>query len=419
MSYRNQNASREHGVANRLSLTLLVLWAVSLAFAGCGSNSTDPIPDPPLAVLSVTPVDGATGVSVHVNIDVVFNRSVDASTIDATTLTLQAVDTDHIVDGATVTLDPTAPLSAGTAYIVTVRTSVTDVSGMSLEAEFTSIFTTIESTGDPVAVVGSTQNVNLGETVTLDASGSSEPNSLPMNYLWTQVGGLPVGPIPDAVNPIFTAPDTVGALVFELIVQSEAGQSDPETMTIFACVDTERALFVSAAESVVGSGTRGDPFGNIWQAYQQIDNVHSYDVYMTEGSYPGPVILRDLVSIYGGFARETWVRGISLTPTVIDVSNSHQDYAIFGFHVTNVTLDGLQVSHSPVDGMQPSSIVVALNGGSNCRLSNLVITAGNGISTYDRTPIDPPFDEDDGLDGTCTSSASVAHEQLKTNRHIP
>lgn len=79
--------------------------------------------------------------------------------------------------------------------------------------------------GIPSADAGLDQMVPLGAMVTLDGSGSSDPdNELPLSYQWVQTAG-PTVTLSDetAVSPTFTAPNNVTDLIFTLTVTDNAG----------------------------------------------------------------------------------------------------------------------------------------------------------------------------------------------------
>jgi hypothetical protein len=89
----------------------------------------------------------------------------------------------------------------------------------------------------PVANAGPDQSVHAGTVVTLDGSGSTDPDGhYPLSYAW-QIISKPAGSTaalsnPTAVNPSFTA-DVLGDYTVELIVADSLGlQSAPDTVII-------------------------------------------------------------------------------------------------------------------------------------------------------------------------------------------
>jgi hypothetical protein len=79
----------------------------------------------------------------------------------------------------------------------------------------------------PTADAGSDQEADEGYAVTLDGSGSDDPDDWIASYLWTQTSGIPVTlSDPTAVKPTFVTPivDQGGIiLTFELTVQDSRG----------------------------------------------------------------------------------------------------------------------------------------------------------------------------------------------------
>ena len=80
----------------------------------------------------------------------------------------------------------------------------------------------------PTADAGADRTVNRGAIVTLDGSGSSDPDGQPVTYGWTQTGGEAVTLSSASVmSPTFAAPSATGILTFTLSVTDSLGLSDP------------------------------------------------------------------------------------------------------------------------------------------------------------------------------------------------
>ena len=89
------------------------------------------------------------------------------------------------------------------------------------------------ATGAPVADAGEDLEVTAGAAVTLDGSGSSDPDGDPLTFAWTQTGGTAVT-LDDAAaaQPAFTAPALSGTLAFTLTVSDPSGAADSDTVTV-------------------------------------------------------------------------------------------------------------------------------------------------------------------------------------------
>jgi hypothetical protein len=87
----------------------------------------------------------------------------------------------------------------------------------------------------PVAAAGADQSVSVGATISLNGSGSSDPDGhLPLTYQWQQTEGAAVVlTTPGSVTAGFTAPATAGILTFALTVTDSKGlASAPDTVRI-------------------------------------------------------------------------------------------------------------------------------------------------------------------------------------------
>jgi hypothetical protein len=87
----------------------------------------------------------------------------------------------------------------------------------------------------PTADAGPDQTVDAGAPVTLDGSSSFDPESEPLTYLWTQIGGTIVA-LSDsaAVQPTFTAPmiSLDGGLIFQLAVINTSDLMNTDWVTV-------------------------------------------------------------------------------------------------------------------------------------------------------------------------------------------
>jgi hypothetical protein len=111
----------------------------------------------------------------------------------------------------------------------------------------------------PIAVAGADQTVEEGLVVTLDGSGSSDPDGDSITYQWTQVSGIPVT-LSDAtsVNPDFIAPTGLThneVLTFELLVSDGQVSSTIDSVDITVIATTPSANIALLATVTASSET--------------------------------------------------------------------------------------------------------------------------------------------------------------------
>ena len=121
----------------------------------------------------------------------------------------------------------------------------------------------------PTANAGAGQSVFKNALVTLDGSGSSDPDGDSLTYAWSQVSGPAVTlSNPSSVNPTFPASGT-GTLVFSLVVNDGHGNSSTPASVTITVQDRAPTAMAGSNTSVIpgnrytldGSGS-SDPDGD-------------------------------------------------------------------------------------------------------------------------------------------------------------
>ncbi|MEM6475101.1 MAG: autotransporter domain-containing protein [Pseudomonadota bacterium] len=180
-------------------------------------------------------VNAGQDTSVPAGVNVTLSGS--ASDLENDPLTFQWTQTGGppvALTGAN-TLNPTfaAPAKTNAAQVLTFSLVAND--GNSASTPDT-VNITIPANIGPVADAGAAQSIGGGTAVTLDGSASSDGDSDPLIYQWTQTSG-PTVTLSGAntANPTFTAPAATGAvqnLVFSLTVSDGLLTSAPATVAV-------------------------------------------------------------------------------------------------------------------------------------------------------------------------------------------
>ncbi|MFV5695334.1 Ig-like domain-containing protein [Flavobacterium sp. LB3P122] len=155
-----------------LLLTFAILFIASIT--GCAEDDFVEIDGVCPIVLSTSPDNGAINVPLDKTITVIFNEEMDASTFDASSFTLQGsslVAGTVSFSGTTALFVPTNPLATNTTYTGRIKTSVKDIMGNALQADYVWTFST-GSTVTPMVIstdpANNTTNVFLNKIVSAD-----------------------------------------------------------------------------------------------------------------------------------------------------------------------------------------------------------------------------------------------------------
>jgi hypothetical protein len=119
----------------------------------------------------------------------------------------------------------------------------------------------------PTADAGEDQMVLLGDTVTLDGSGSTDPEEDPLEYVWSWVEGPEPVVLESASSPYpWFTPTQVGAYRFELVVNDGTDSSPPDPVSVLVVNENQAPVALASGE---GTADVGDPV--------TLDGTGSYD----------------------------------------------------------------------------------------------------------------------------------------------
>ncbi len=157
----------------------------------------------------------------------------------------------------------TAPTQA--AEPVVVRLTVTDSQGAS-DSDDAAITVAAPANNPPTANAGPDQQAVSGAVVTLNGSGSSDPDGDTLSFAWSQVSGPPVTiQNPAQANASFSAPAGPATIVLRLTVDDGRGgtASDDIAITVAAAANSAPTASAGADRTVApGSPVLLDPAGS-------------------------------------------------------------------------------------------------------------------------------------------------------------
>jgi hypothetical protein len=136
---------------------------------------------------------------------------------------------------------------------LTFQVSVTDGTNTSVDT----VTITVNADNDaPTANAGPPQTVEEGDGVTLNATGSTDPEGQALTYTWTQTGGTSVSlSNASATQPTFTAPEGLvnSTLTFQVSV-TDGTSTSTDTVTITVNADNDAPTANAGPTQTVGEG---------------------------------------------------------------------------------------------------------------------------------------------------------------------
>ncbi len=195
----------------------------------------------------------------------------------------------------------------------------------------------------PIAVAGQDQDVTIGNQITLNASGSSDPDGhLPLTYRWTQTGGPYVSFNRDVSITTFLAPATPGILTFILEVTDARGLTSDSSMIVVRVGDVPISGAIAGNDSPTTLGLVTHFNVHVDQGTNVVYQWNFGDG--RTGSGPMPSHLYPTVGIYTVIMTATNSRGSVTATTPVTITNlapiaiagEDQDVSV----ETTVTLDG-------------------------------------------------------------------------------
>jgi hypothetical protein len=264
--------------------------------------------------------------------------------------------------GPTVTLSgTTAPVATFTAPLVSSDTALgfdVQVCDAFAACSNASVSLTVKNVNHPPVAVATAAPNPAGPlaTVTLDASGSTDPDAGDvLNFLWTQSAGPTVTlSSTTAAKPTFTAPvvqaDTV--LTFDVKVCDQLGECSTTTVSV-TVLGVSTYVSEATGSDATGQGTKTKPWRTVQKAITTAVTYAFTTVYVDKGNYPAAVTMVNGVAVQCGYdSAAAWARTgtistlVAGTPTVLFPAGA------------NATLDGCTVN---VFGVNPISDTIAVN----------------------------------------------------------
>jgi len=191
----------------------------------------------------------------------------------------------------------------------------------------------------PIAEAGPDQDGVVGVTITLNGSGSSDPDGDPLSYLWTLVsapGGNSASIVnPTSITPTIT-PNVPGVYVIQLVVNDGSTDSSADILTLTIRItvpDVVGQPQASAEATIIAAGLTVGAITQVYSAVLPAGYVISQNpaggtlalsgssVALTISQGPAPVLVPDVVGMTQSDA-ETAILTANLVVGMVTTANS-------------------------------------------------------------------------------------------------
>ena len=223
----------------------------------------------------------------------------------------------------------------------TVTLTVTDVTGSERPQDSDEVTITVHDA--PIADAGSDQTVLVGETVSFDGSGSSDPDGGNLTYSWDF--GTDATPATGSVEMPSCTYSTIGTKTVTLTVTDDEGATASDTVTItvhkapIADAGSDQRVAVGSEVTFNGSGSSDPDGGNLTYSWdfgadadpETAEGVMPFCIYSARGA---KTVILTVTDDEGATASDTVTINV-YNPPVADAGNN-QTVAVG----TEVSFDG-------------------------------------------------------------------------------